>query len=83
MFIVSNSDLKSLPKVLEDAPANLKYSRIENLFLCKESVKDSAVVFTVLSSAEKAPIEFMLLRRFLCRSLCANAAASLDLEIDV
>jgi hypothetical protein len=52
------------------------------LFFSRELVKDSDVVFTLRSSAEKDPIAFTLLRKFLCRSLCASAAAELDLAIE-
>ena len=80
--IVSNSALNVLPKVFVAAPAYLKYSRIENLLFSSELVKDSAVVLTVRSSAEKEPIELILPIKFLCRDFCAAAAAAFDFVID-
>jgi hypothetical protein len=80
---VSNSDRKVLPNVLVAAPAYLKYSRIENLFFSRESVKASEVVLTVLSSAVNAPVALILFTRFFCRFAWAVAAAELDLATDV
>ena len=65
--IRSNSLLKSLPKVLLDAPANLKYSPMESLFRSRAVVKDSALLFTVVRDAANLPVALRLFTKPLWR----------------
>jgi hypothetical protein len=79
--IVSNSDLNSLLNVFVEPAANLKYSLVENLFLSKESVNDSVVLFISLMPAENLPVALIELIKLLCKSCCAVAVLLIVLRL--
>ena len=64
LLSVSNSDLKSLPKVFVAAPVYLKYSLDVNLFFSNALVNDSVLVVTVRIDAWNCPVAFMLFIKF-------------------
>ena len=63
--IVLNSVLNNLPKDLVAPPAYLKYSRVENLFRSKESVKASVELLMLVMLASNFPVALILLIRLL------------------